>query len=65
MPAKSARRSSFPLTSTAPDASRTRSTVGAPDAAAARASLYRRTRNGFELVCFLRVVNGVAVEVSE
>ena len=39
--------------------------IDAPDAAAARASLYRRTRNGFELVCFLRVVNGVAVEVSE
>lgn len=36
----------------------------APDAAEARASLYRRTRNGFELVCFLRVVDGVAAEVS-
>lgn len=30
----------------------------------ARASLYRRTRNGFELVCFLRVVDGVAAEVT-
>ena len=36
-----------------------------PDAADARASLYRRGRNGFELVCFLRVVDGVAVELSE
>lgn len=36
----------------------------APDATDARASLYRRGRNGFELVCFLRVVDGVAVEVS-
>ena len=35
-----------------------------PDAAEARASLYRRGRNGFELVCFLRVVDGVAAEVS-
>lgn len=30
-----------------------------------RASLYRRTRNGFELVCFLRVIDGAAVEVSQ
>ncbi len=35
-----------------------------PDAAEARASLYRRGRNGLELVCFLRVVDGRAVEVS-
>ena len=38
--------------------------IDAPDAAEARASLYRRGRNGFELVCFLRVVDGVAAEVS-
>lgn len=38
--------------------------IDAPDAAEARASLYRRGRNGFELVCFLRVVDGAAVEVS-
>ena len=35
-----------------------------PDAADARASLYRRGRNGFELVCFLRVVDGAAAEVT-
>ncbi len=38
--------------------------IDAPDAAEARASLYRRGRNGFDLVCFLRVVDGVAAEVS-
>lgn len=38
--------------------------IDAPDAAEARASLYRRGRNGFDLVCFLRVVDGVAAEVT-
>ena len=38
--------------------------IDAPDAAEARASLYRRGRNGFDLVCFIRVVDGVAAEVS-
>ena len=36
--------------------------IDAPDGAAPDASLYRRGRNGFELVCFLRVVDGAAVE---
>lgn len=41
-----------------------RALLDAPDAATARASVYRRGRNGFELVCFLRLVGAACMEVA-